>query len=90
LNNSLRLTWAKPPQANARVAVSTSPKSIFPIVGRKRHQITDPDIGIGRKMLPSRALMLVQEWAMIHEEELQRDWELCRDNTQPAKIDPLA
>ncbi len=40
--------------------------------------------------LPSRALMLVQEWAMIHREELQRDWELCRENTQPAKIDPLA
>ena len=40
--------------------------------------------------LPGRALMLVQEWAMIHKEELQRDWELCRNNTQPAKIDPLA
>jgi len=40
--------------------------------------------------LPSRALMLVQEWAMIPREELQRDWELCRGNTQPAKIDPLA
>ena len=40
--------------------------------------------------LPSRALILVQEWAMIHREELQRDWDLCRQNAQPAKIDPLS
>ena len=39
--------------------------------------------------LPSRALILVQEWAMIHREELRRDWDLCRQNAQPVKIDPL-
>jgi hypothetical protein len=40
--------------------------------------------------LPSRALNLVQEWAMIHGEELLEDWRLCRENTPPTKINPLA
>jgi Domain of unknown function (DUF4160) len=39
--------------------------------------------------LPSRALKLVQEWAMIHKEELQQDWQRCRENAPPAKIEPL-
>jgi hypothetical protein len=39
--------------------------------------------------LPGRGLSLVQEWAMIHKEELIEDWRLCRENTPPAKIDPL-
>ena len=40
--------------------------------------------------LPRRALNLVQEWAMIHQEELLEAWRLCRENRVPAKIDPLA
>jgi hypothetical protein len=40
--------------------------------------------------LPRRALNLVQEWAMIHREELLEDWRLCRENTPPTKIEPLA
>jgi len=39
--------------------------------------------------LPSRALKLVQEWAMIHREELLEDWRLCRERAVPAKIEPL-
>ena len=39
--------------------------------------------------LPSRCLSLVQEWAMIHKEELLEDWRLCRENAMPVKIDPL-
>jgi hypothetical protein len=39
--------------------------------------------------LPRRALSLVQERGMIHKEELLEDWRLCRENSQPAKIDPL-
>jgi hypothetical protein len=39
--------------------------------------------------LPHRALSLVQEWAIIHKEELLEDWRLCRENTLPAKIEPL-
>lgn len=39
--------------------------------------------------LPNRALKLVQEWAIIHAEELRENWRLCRENAQPAKLDPL-
>ena len=39
--------------------------------------------------LPSRALNLVKEWAMINREQLREDWRLCRENTPPAKIEPL-
>lgn len=39
--------------------------------------------------LPRRALTLVQEWAMMHREELELNWHLCRDNARPANIDPL-
>jgi hypothetical protein len=39
--------------------------------------------------LPSRALNMVQEWAMIHKQELVEDWRLCRDNEQPNKVEPL-
>jgi hypothetical protein len=34
-------------------------------------------------------LNLVQEWAMIHKEELLEDWRLCRANAPPAKVEPL-
>jgi hypothetical protein len=40
--------------------------------------------------LPRRALNLIEEWAIIHKEELLKDWRLCRENTPPARIDPLA
>lgn len=39
--------------------------------------------------LPGRALSLVQEWAMIHREELLEDWRLCRENALPLKIEPF-
>ena len=39
--------------------------------------------------LPHRALKLVQEWAMIHREELLLNWLLCREKTAPAKVEPL-
>ncbi len=40
--------------------------------------------------LPNRALRLLREWAMMHREELREDWQLCRTNTVPTKIEPLA
>jgi len=40
--------------------------------------------------LPRRALNLVQEWAMIHTEELLENWRSCREKTTPTKIEPLA
>ena len=40
--------------------------------------------------LPARALNLVREWAMMHREELLNDWQLCRQNAPPARIEPLS
>ena len=40
--------------------------------------------------LPRRALNLVLEWARIHRQELLEDWRLCRENSPPVKIEPLA
>ena len=39
--------------------------------------------------LPHRALNLVQEWAMIHKEELFFNWKLCREKSAPVKVEPL-
>lgn len=39
--------------------------------------------------IPPRALGLVMEWALEHQEELLEDWELARNNQPPKKIAPL-
>ena len=39
--------------------------------------------------LPRRALVLVLDWAALHQQELKEDWELCRRKEQPRRIQPL-
>jgi hypothetical protein len=39
--------------------------------------------------LPGRALKLVTEWASLHREELEADWQRARDGGPPGPIDPL-
>jgi hypothetical protein len=39
--------------------------------------------------LPSRALKLVTEWASLHREELEADWQRTKDGGSPEPIDPL-
>jgi len=39
--------------------------------------------------LPRRAKNLVLDWAELHQAELMVDWDLCRENQQPNKIEPL-
>ncbi|HTR72121.1 MAG TPA: DUF4160 domain-containing protein [Solirubrobacteraceae bacterium] len=39
--------------------------------------------------LPTRAVRLVREWAGLHREELQANWESARARTPLASIDPL-
>lgn len=36
-----------------------------------------------------RALGLVMEWAVLHKDELMKDWELAKSNQPPLKIEPL-
>jgi hypothetical protein len=39
--------------------------------------------------LPRRALMLVLDWAEIHQNELLEDWDMCQKLLPPKKIKPL-
>lgn len=39
--------------------------------------------------LPGRALRLVREWAEMHREELNANWDLARDRQALAEIEPL-
>jgi hypothetical protein len=39
--------------------------------------------------LPSRALKLVTEWANLHRDELEADWQRAKDGGSPEPIDPL-
>jgi Domain of unknown function (DUF4160) len=38
---------------------------------------------------PGRAMHLVREWAAVHKSELHENWQRCRANAAPAKIQPL-
>ena len=40
--------------------------------------------------LPKRALVLVLEWAQDHRLELMENWDLCKNNKIPKKIQPLS
>lgn len=46
-------------------------------------------LAVVRGELPRRALALVIEWAVLHPDELRRDWELARSGRTPAPIAPL-
>ena len=39
--------------------------------------------------LPRRAMMLVQEWARSHQQELDNNWQSARNGTPLRPIDPL-
>ncbi len=39
--------------------------------------------------LPSKQASLVKAWALIHQEELQANWELAMQDEAMYKIDPL-
>jgi Domain of unknown function (DUF4160) len=39
--------------------------------------------------LPRRAKNLVLDWAELHQGELLSNWDLCRNNQHPNKIEPL-
>jgi Domain of unknown function (DUF4160) len=50
------------------------------------------DIGTGKVIsgnLPKRALILISEWRLLHEAELNVCWQRARQQQQPGRIDPL-
>ncbi|MDR2347301.1 MAG: DUF4160 domain-containing protein [Bifidobacteriaceae bacterium] len=60
-----------------------------------RYQSHRASVGIKRAeviagALPAPQLKLVLAWAVIHREELLRDWELTQRHQPPVKIEPLA
>lgn len=42
-----------------------------------------------RGSFPRRALSLVKEWAVQHQNELMENWKLCETRQSPYKIPPL-
>ena len=50
------------------------------------------EIGSGNVIdgwLPKRAIKFVNEWARIHRDELERDWQLAREERALQPIPPL-
>jgi len=39
--------------------------------------------------LPNKALGLIQEWAILHKQELEKEWALILEGKPLFKIDPL-
>lgn len=49
--------------------------------------INDVSVIVGK--LPKKQERLVLAWTEIHQKELLHNWELCLDDKQPIKIEPL-
>ena len=47
------------------------------------------DFALLEGKLPAKTLGLVVEWAVIHQEELAKNWELMKEEKQMRKIAPL-
>lgn len=47
------------------------------------------DNGVVEGKFPQRALRHVLEWYGLHQEELRRNWEPCRQSQLPTPIEPL-
>jgi hypothetical protein len=58
--------------------------------GEYEAQIRISDFGVEQGWLPPKALALIVEWASLHHEELQKNWESLKDGKGSAtKIEPL-
>lgn len=63
------------------------PPHFHAVYGEYEALIEIESLAIYRGGLPGRALALVQEWAVIHGEDLRKDWELARSGRS---LDPIA
>ena len=57
--------------------------------GDFRAVISINDFALLEGKLPAKTLGLVVEWAVLHQEELIKNWELMEQNKPMSKIDPL-
>ena len=57
--------------------------------GEQEALIEIETLAVYRGELPRRAMALVLEWAMLHRQDLRRDWELTRAGQAPEDVEPL-
>ena len=57
--------------------------------GEREALIEIETLGVYRGDLPRRAMALVLVWALLHRQELRRDWELARNGQTPEAVPPL-
>ena len=65
------------------------PPHFHAVYGENEALIEIDTLAVVRGELPRRALALVVEWAVLHRNELRRDWDLTRSGQTPAPIAPL-
>jgi hypothetical protein len=53
------------------------------------HAKYEADQAVIEGFLSSRALRLVEEWRLLHQDELVNDWALAQDRLPLIKIEPL-
>ncbi|MYC29991.1 MAG: DUF4160 domain-containing protein [Chloroflexi bacterium] len=66
-----------------------SPPHFHALYGEYEALMAIHDLEVLRGFLPARALRLVMEWASLHQDELQEDWERSRNLEPPLRIAPL-
>ena len=52
-------------------------------------EILIDNLGLKEGYLPAKALALVVEWALIHKEELKKNWEQASQGKEILPIEPL-
>jgi len=65
------------------------PAHLHAVYGEHEALIEIDSLTVLRGELPRRAMALVQEWAMLHRQELWANWECARQGIPPAPIAPL-
>ena len=54
-----------------------------------RYQGHEASFTFDGELLVGTMPKFIAAWALLHEEDLAANWELCRDHQAPMKIDPL-
>jgi hypothetical protein len=66
-----------------------APPHFHAVYGDHEATIRIDQVGLLEGKLPARALSMVIEWAVIHQEELRQNWNRLRDKQPLTKIAPL-
>jgi hypothetical protein len=51
--------------------------------------VVDLENDVIKGFMPNRALKLLIEWTDLHKDELIENWQQCRNEKSPKKIEPL-